>query len=202
MTRRPPELRDIVGDDLSFEERTRLGRVHELLVAADAPPELPDSLVALPSARPKVRFLERRRAAVLALAAALAVAAFVGGYLAADDGDAFETTRELAMRPTAEGGRAFATIELGERDANGNWPLRVTIRGLAPLPEGGYYDMYLTRRGKPVAPCGSFNIETRGGTTEIFLNAPYDLERFAGWVVTRHMPDDPHGRPGTVVLTT
>ena len=201
MTRRAPDLRDILGDELSAEERARLKRVHELLVAADAPPELPDSLAKAPSARPEVRFLERRRVAVLALAAALAVAAFVGGYLAADDGDAFETTRELAMRPTTEGGRAFATIELGERDPNGNWPMRVTIRGLAPLPEGGYYDMYLTRRGKPVAPCGSFNIETRG-TTEIFLNAPYDLKRFAGWVVTRHMPDDPHDRPGTVVLTT
>jgi len=32
--------------------------------------------------------------------------------------------------------------------------------GLRQLPEGGYYDLYLTKGGKPVVLCGSFNVRS------------------------------------------
>ena len=34
-------------------------------------------------------------------------------------------------------------------------PLRVRVRGLKQLPEGGYYELFLTRNGKAVASCGT-----------------------------------------------
>ena len=38
---RPPHFGDLVGNDLSPAERERLERVHDMLVAAGPPPELP-----------------------------------------------------------------------------------------------------------------------------------------------------------------
>ena len=44
----PPDFRDLIDDDISAEERARLERVHELLVEAGPPPELPPSLAETP----------------------------------------------------------------------------------------------------------------------------------------------------------
>ena len=58
-----PNFRDLVGEDLPDTERARLERVHELLVAAGPPPELPPELVQ-PDLDPReqnLEFLPRRR---------------------------------------------------------------------------------------------------------------------------------------------
>src|SRR5437763_6248349 len=73
-------------DGLGPEEEARLRRVHELLVQAGPPPDLPPSLERTPEAAEAeiVQFplLPRRRWAVAALVAAtLVVIAFGGGYL-------------------------------------------------------------------------------------------------------------------------
>src|SRR5437588_621917 len=69
MDRGRPEFRELVGDDLTPEERARLERVHELLVAAGPPPELPPALAEPPGeSEPSPMVLPRRRAgAILAL---------------------------------------------------------------------------------------------------------------------------------------
>ena len=72
------------------------------------------------------------------------------------------------------------------------------MRGLPKLPSGGYYELYLTRKGRPIAPCGSFLVH--GGTTRVTLNAPYRLKAFDGWVVTRHLRGE--SRAGKPLLTT
>jgi hypothetical protein len=63
----------------------------------------------------------------------------------------------------------------------------VRVTGLDQLPEGGYYDLYLTHNGKPVALCGIFNVGR--GETIVRLSASYDLKHFDknGWVVTRQL---------------
>jgi hypothetical protein len=196
-----PDFRDLVGDDLPTAERARLERVHDLLVAAGPPPELPPSL-AEPDAgleADALAFLPRRRAgAVLGLAAAVALIAFLGGYLAGRTGEKF--TKELAdkqMHGTAAAPGASATIEIGKLDQSGNWPLRLVIRNLAALPKDQYYEMFLTDHHKPVATCGTFVVDRLG--TTVRLNAPYNLRRYDGWVVTREIPGK-HTHP--VVLTT
>jgi hypothetical protein len=61
-----------------------------------------------------------------------------------------------------------------------------------------YYELWLTRNGKALAPCGTFRVNQR--TTTVRLSVPYDFKGFDGWVVTRQDPGT-HD-PGPVVLTT
>jgi hypothetical protein len=183
---RPPDFRELVGEDLPEEERARLERVHDLLVAAGPPPELPPSLAEPTTEGPGavVPFLPRRRiGAAIGLAAAVGLVAFVGGFIAGRTGDQFTKTFEVPMRGTTLAPGASATIQVGKLDESGNWPLKVMVRGLKPLPKGSFYEMYLSRKSRPVATCGTFTI-TRP-TATVRLNAPYNLRTYDGWIVTR-----------------
>lgn len=185
---REPDFLDVVGEDVPAEERDRLRRVHDLLVAAGPPPELPPALATAPESGATVRFLpRRRRGALLLLAAALAAAAFGGGYLVGGrtNENSAEPVRVVSMHGTALAPHALASLRLAEKDESGNWPMQVVVRGLPKLPDKAYYELYLTRKGRPIAPCGSFLVH--GGTTRVTLNAPYELKRFDGWVVTRQL---------------
>lgn len=194
-----PDFHDLVGEDLPEQERERLRRVHDLLVAAGPPPELTPALRETPRPPAPVSALfRRRRGAALLLAAALAAAALGGAYAAGRAGRGFDTERTLAMRGTAAAPGALASLRVGGKDEAGNWPMVMSVRGLATLPRGQLYELFLTRRGKAAASCGTFVVH--GGTTEVTLNAPYRLKTFDGWVVTRH--DESRPESGTVLLTT
>src|SRR5207245_1293825 len=56
-----PEFDELIGADAPAEERERLRRVHELLVAAGPPAELPPSLETVPEPEPQVTLLPQRR---------------------------------------------------------------------------------------------------------------------------------------------
>ena len=181
-----PNLRDLVGEDLPETERARLERVHELLVAAGPPPELPPKLVQ-PDLEPREQNLEflprRRQGLMIAIAAAVGIAAFLGGFLAGRTKDSFGTpVFKVPMRGTALAQNASATINVGKADEAGNWPLKLEVHGLKQLPKGQYYEMFLTKGHKPSASCGTFRVSTTGDTVR--LNAPYNLRGFDGWVVT------------------
>lgn len=190
---RSPDFDELVGgDELAPEERERLLRVHELLLAAGPPPELPAGLRAPP---PEKRanafplFPKRRRAALVALAAALALVAFGGGYLAGDRTTGLETDRVLQMFGTEGAVGARASIELFAKDASGNWPMLITIRGLEPLPAGNTYELWLTKDGEPAKLCGVFTVHA--GATKVWMNAPWKLRSFDGWIVTRTGSTEP-----------
>jgi hypothetical protein len=196
---RTPEFEDLVGGDVPAEERGRLERVHELLVAAGPPPELPPSLAEPPAPEARIaRLVPRRRlGAALALAAAIALVAFLGGYLAGYSRHGFTAQYSRSMRGTAAAPAASAVIQIGNRDSAGNWPLRLVVHGLKPLPHGGFYEMYLTR-GAHEYTCGTFTV--RGGATTVRLNAPYRFRRGDGWIVRAERA--PEGRAASTVLTT
>ena len=198
---RGPDFRELVGDDLAPEERTRLERVHELLVAAGPPPELPPALAEPPSETPTASIvgLPRRRAgAMLALAAAIALIAFLGGFVAGKHGvgNNDNVIQSVAMHGTGIAQNASAKIDIEAVDSSGNWPLRVVVRGLKQLPKGSYYEMFLTNHGKPLAACGIFTVS--GDTSTVHLSMPPTLKGYDGWIVTREAPGNPH----QVVLTT
>jgi hypothetical protein len=195
----PPEFRDLVGDELSPEERARLERVHELLVEAGPPPELPPSLAEVPHGKAEApTWLPRRRAgALLSLAAAIALVAFLGGYVIGFRHNTFDKTREVSMHGTSNAPNARAVIKLGKQDNAGNWPMVVTVHGLPRLPERGYYELFVTRNGNFLR-CGSFNVEA--GTTSMDFTVPYTFERKDGWVVTRWRRGE--REPGPALLTT
>jgi hypothetical protein len=191
---------DELTDDLSREEQARLRRVHDLLLEVGPPPELPRSL--RHATRPDRRFrLAARRPLALGLAAAVALVggSFAVGYVVAGDGVQFDHDFSVEMRGAEAAPNASATIDVGERDDAGNWPMVITVRGLRELPEGGRYLLYLTRNGRPVAWCGSFVVEQ--DETTALLNAPYRFDRFDGWVVRADIPGRLDTRPYLVAET-
>jgi hypothetical protein len=186
---RPPDFDELFGgEELSPDERARLRRAHDLLVRAGPPAELPPTLAEPPQTRASVRFLpRRRRIAALLVAAALLLVAFGGGYLVAHHGrdSSPAVAFTVKMHGTARAPEAVASLQVLEKDAAGNWPMLMRVRGLETLPKGEYYELFLTRKGKLGPACGTFRVD--GGTTEVPLNAPYRLKQFDGWVVTRHV---------------
>lgn len=200
---RTPDFRELVGDDLAADEEARLRRIHDLLLFVGPPPELPPAVATAPGTFEEVEHEQERlrelglpprgRGRVLALAGALVAAALIAGFLVGRADGGFETDYSVAMRATPQAQGASALIDVGKRDDAGNWPLRLKVSGLPPLPEGGWYELYLTRGGKPVASCGTFR--TRPGTSEVRLNAPYSFEGPHGWVIVEQRAGRRPSRP-------
>lgn len=179
MSRHIPPFDEIV--DADDPERTRLKGIHDLLIAASAPPELPPSLVsAPPEPRAGVIAFPRRRSTAIAVAAIAATVLFGAGYAIGGHGNPGQPVQTIAMEGAAG---ARASIALHARDAAGNWPLTLEVSGLPALPPGGTYTLWLTRNGKLAASCGAFTVA--GGTTKVPLNAPYRLKEYDAWVIVR-----------------
>ena len=182
---KPPDFRDLVGDDLSPEEGARLERVHDMLIAAGPPPELPPELQEVPSERPVATpiVLPRRRVgAAIALAATIALVAFLGGFIAGHSGagDSFQSVRNVALG----NGQAKAVVRFAPKDANGNTTMDVKVENLRPLPRRDYYVLLMTKNGKPVVECGTFNLR-RGGPTTFKFTVAYDPSDFDGLQLAR-----------------
>lgn len=200
------DFRELVGsDDLEPEEEARLRRVHDLLVQAGPPPDLPPALERTPEAAEAeiVQFplLPRRRWMTAALVAAtVAALAFGGGYLfghAKGGPSAFSVKRVVPMKSSSS--EAQAIIRISARDSVGNWPMELEVTGLPKqAARAGYYELWLTKGHAPVEPCGAFRVH--GDKTIVRFTIPYDAKNADGWVVTAQ-PDGTR-QPGPVVLTT
>jgi anti-sigma-K factor RskA len=191
---RTPDFDELVGD-VDPAERARLERVHELLVTAGPPPELPPELADAPP-EPRatvVAFPRRYRAAALGLAAAVAVIVFGVGYAI---GRSTTPTEAFTVAMTGADG-ASAQLVVFDKDEAGNWPMKLTVHGLPALRGHRRYELWLTRRGKPVESCGTFAV-VAAGETKVPLNAPYVLKDYDGWVVTADGSTTPVLRTDTV----
>ena len=200
----PPDLRDLVGDDLPPAELERLEHVDALLRAVPPPPaEVPASLAASIGRISAVNPLwtRRRLAGALALAAALAALFFgIGSWTTGGRG--FDARAAVPLRATPDGTGASGLIRLGPRDeATGNWELEVVVSGLPRLPKGGYYVLWLARNGKFAGTCGTFNVGA--GTTRVRMSASYVLSEYDQWVVTAWLPGrDNSGAPWLLQAST
>ena len=194
----PPNLDELLEGIEDPRERDRLRRMHDVLVATGPPPELSPVLAGAPAApaaedeEPDTSWMPPRRlGAVLLVGAGLLGAAFGVGYIAGEGGEDSppaaappeQPARVIALRPSDQNNTAGASIRLGRKRAEGNWPMVVTVRGLDHLARGDYYTLVLTRNGKPVVTCGTFNV-AQEGTTTFRMIAAYDLDRFDGWAIT------------------
>ncbi len=180
-----PNLDDLIGTDVEPGERERLERVHELLVAAGPPPELVQ-------ARPTPLAPRRRRGALLAIAAALAVAAFALGAALADSGRNVDFVVSMDATQAAPG--ASASLAVFDLDEAGNWPMELTVAGLKPRAGDRPFQLWLTRKGKLEALCGAF-VTGADGSAVVPMNAPYRFDEFDGWVVVEEGSE-------TTLLTT
>ena len=183
MSTHGPDFDELVGEGLDRRERERLLRVHELLVAAGPPPHATRAVP--PTVTGEVVHLARptrRRGALVALAAALGVLLFAVGVVVGSSRDAPGTFDVETMVGTPAAPGATGSIELFDADQAGNWPMEISVAGLAPSAGGSTYELWLTSGGELGALCGSFLIEP-DGTAVVPMNAPYRLNEFDGWVV-------------------
>ena len=167
-----PDFNDLVGTDLGPDERARLERVHELLVAAGPPP---DDVPAPAAPSP-----QRHRWAALAIAAALAITAFAMGAALTGADDANVDFR-VSLQGVGGFEDASAVLTVYDLDAAGNWPMKLEAQDLSPLPERPF-ELWLTRNSELIASCGTFRTDSTGSAI-VRLNAPYRFDDFDGWVV-------------------
>ena len=179
---------ELIGADVAAEERARLLGVHELLVEAGPPQELPESLkrVQRPGElrRLKPRYAPRKVALLAAAIAALAVA-FGLGATAGSRSASPKTLETLALTETKAAPHAQATVDVLQ-EVSGNYPMNVRVSGLPKVAAPQYYVVWLVRNGKPWAPCGQFVVSQRSGSLTLGLTAPYSLKPGDTWIVTRH----------------
>jgi hypothetical protein len=196
------ELFDL--DDLGSLDRERLRRVHDLLVAAGPPEELPAKLTAPPvdvgSAATVTRLPSRRRRTGMAvlIAAVVAGACFAGGYVLANQAHR-SSIHVVEVVPLMGQQDSFASLRIGSADHSGNWPIELSETGLPPLQSNGAYVLMVSQNGKPARPCGTFEVNAHGTTTVTF-SVPYKITKSTRWSVTEIAPGTTF--PGHVVMTT
>jgi hypothetical protein len=196
-----PDFDELVGTDLERAERDRLHNVHELLVAAGPPAELPPHIEAGPTLAMTISKPHKpvgRRVALLAAAICLLALAFLGGYLAGNSGSGIARGETIELAGTRVAPDALASLKLLPEDASGNFPMTLTATGLPKLGKGWYYEVYLVRKGKIMAPCGWFISKGEQRGVDVTLNAPYDLQPHDTWVVAKRFWR--MRTPGAVVL--
>ena len=135
--------------------------------------------------------------AALVLAAALARRRVRGRLLARqrrDDSDssAFKPVQTVVARHRAHDGR---------RPRRASPTAQATGRCSSPskacqhLPDGDYYTLFMTRKGKPVVTCGTFNV---GGTERrtCGFTVAYEFDTYDGLMLGRVPGRGPQGPPG------
>ncbi|MES1248691.1 MAG: hypothetical protein ABUS54_13570 [Actinomycetota bacterium] len=191
-----PNFDELVGQDLDARERDRLRAVHEQLLAAGPPPELPPQLERGPTLgmtlnRKPTRV--SRRVALLAAAICAFGVAFLLGYIAGNSGGGLARGTVLQLAGTKAAPSALASLKILPADTSGNWPMQLTGTGLPKLTGRGYYEVWLVR-GKDWEPCGSFVAKGTSNGIDVTLNAPYRLRKGDRWLVTtQHRGDRKHG---------
>ncbi|MBA2614250.1 MAG: anti-sigma factor [Actinobacteria bacterium] len=198
----PRDLDNLLDDDVPPEELDRLRRVDALLRSVPGPPpEVPASLsravTAVASAPPRL-WTRRRALAAVALAAALS-ALFFGLGARVAGGEGFDERAVVQMQAAENAQGAAAVLRVGNPDESGNWPLRLEVEGLEPLPRGGYYALWLAKDGKYGATCGSFRMGE--GETTAEWTVSYRLADYDEWVVTAYLPDEPRDTERPWLLT-
>ena len=196
------QMVDLTG--VSPEDRARMLRMHELLVSAGPPADLPSELADAPSevgGAQVIAFPRRRRtAAAISIAAAVAVACFTGGYFIANQAHSSSSLHAVRVVGLSGEQNSLASLRVGAADANGNWPVQLTVQGLPPLHgTDSHYLLMLTHNGKPTWVCGMFKVGKDGATTVTF-SVPYRITGQTKWAVTEMT--DGLKFPGHVVMTT
>ena len=150
------------------------------------PESLTAPVLAIPGSRPLRRY---QVVAGIAAAAALAGVTFaVGTWVGGEDsppaggGDHGSTRRPQAPR------EAWMTMDVFPKDQAGNWAILADVGGLPPLPNGGYYEVWMTKNDELASPCGRFVVDDTGAAQGFWLNAPYEFEEYDRWVVVAVLP--------------
>jgi len=189
----------LIDADVTGEQRERLRGVHDLLVQAGPPPELPLDLqhVPVPGELRRLKLIRSvpRKVSLLAAAVIVLGTTFSVGYATGNQTTAPTTpVAALALKGTAAAPYARATLDVLP-PAGGNWPMTLAVSGLPRVAAPTYYVVWLVRNGKPWAPCGEFVVSKPSSPLTLTLTAPYSLQSGDRWIVTRQR----NGQLGTGV---
>jgi hypothetical protein len=127
---------------------------------------------------------------VLAIAAALAIAAFALGAALVDGSSPRSVDFVESMTGTRAAPDASASLVVFDVDAAGNWPMELSVEGLPPASSGRSFELWLTRDGELDALCGGF-LTDEAGTASVPMNAPYPFDEGIGWVVVEQGSSTP-----------
>jgi len=181
---------DLVGTELAGPERERLRDVHDLIFEAGPPPELSPKLAAGPTLQMtlgRVRRItsgSRRRLVLPAMAAAFLIVLVVSLLI---NGNKQRFTA-IPLRGTAAALHSSGILDVLASSGKSQ-PMVINVRGL----QAGSYVVYLVRKHRPWAECGSFKVLRTGAYTTAKLNSPYALRVHDSWVVTREAAGRGHG---------
>jgi hypothetical protein len=187
---RRPTFDELVDDETTGAEREQLRHVHDLLLRAGPPPELPPELEAGPNLQMTIvrkRQRAKKRGMLLLAAALVAVLVFIVGYAAGNGQKGSRggnLVKTLNLKGTAVAPNAKASLEVWH-PKDGNWPMTLSVVGLDQLPSRRYYEVYVVRGGKILGSCGVFRVNQTRNPVVVTLNAPYPLQKGDTWVVTR-----------------
>ena len=137
-----------------------------------------------------------RKIFLVAAAVFLLVITFSVG-LSVGNGSVASPATTLALSGTKAAPRAKGTLDV-LKEVSGNRPMKLSVSGLPPVAAPEYYDVWLVRDGKPLAPCGEFVVSKPSRSLTLTLNAPYALKSGDTWIVTRKTY--PQSGAGTTVL--
>ena len=202
MTDRTPDFSELVGEDVSAEERARLESAHRMMVTAGPLPELPLSLQKPPVVEDHhdesaaFQFLPRKGGRIMTLAAGFALLALIIGYVVGNNRSGFTTDYTVTMKGTAAAPGAAGVLNVGQIDSVGNWPLELKVSGLRQLPDGSWYTLYLTKKRKPAESAARSAYKPE--RPRVRMNAPYHFSDYDGWVVTATTKS---GKPGPALLS-
>lgn len=186
----PPDLHELLGDDLPEDEVERLRGVDALLRRVPGPPhEIPLSLtqaVEQVGIEPP-RAPRRRMALALAFAALVAALAFGAGRWS--EGERFDEAWNAELVATGDAPGAAAVVRVGERDEEtGNLELLLDVSGLPPLEPDEFYALWLVEDGEWGATCGYFSVGE--GETTVRMTVSYDIREFEAWAVSTGHPNE------------
>jgi hypothetical protein len=188
--REPPELHELLGDDLPEHEVERLRGVDALLRNVPAPPhEIPLSLTHAVEqvAVERARIPRRRKALALAFAALVAALAFGAGRWSG--GESFEAAWDAELVATEDASGASAVVQVGHPDEeSGNFELVLDVSGLPPLGPDEFYALWLVKDGEWAATCGYFSVGE--GETTVRMTVSYDISEFEAWAVSTGHPNE------------
>jgi hypothetical protein len=183
-----PDFNELLGADVSPEERGKLERVDSLLRSVGPPPaEVPASLTRAVERIGAQRVWTRPRV-VLAFALVGVVAAVFFGVGRWTGGSEPSFRAAITMTPATSVPQAEGLIKVGKKDSNGNWTIRLQVKGLPKLSGDRYYVLWLAKNGEYAATCGSFNVN---GNTTVDMTASYRLSDFDEWVVSEARENAP-----------
>ena len=147
------------------------------------PESLTARVLAIPRSRPTRRY---KVVAGIAAAAALAGVTFaVGTWVGGEDSP--PPAEEIRLDATAGAPReAWMTMDVFPKDPAGNWAILADVGGL-PLPQGGYYEVWMTKNDACFA-VRPLLVDGTGAAQGFWLNAPYEFEEYDRWVVVAVLP--------------